>query len=71
MSNPDCFDRLANLAMEREDGVLTVRFHTDGGPCIFTGPATDHRRRTVRHGTRGAHGGASRAVMTDAPTYID
>ncbi len=38
MSNRDYFDRFENLAMERdEDGVLTVRFHTDGGPCVFTG----------------------------------
>ena len=38
MSNPDYFDRFENLAMERdEDGVLTVRFHTDDGPCVFTG----------------------------------
>ena len=38
MSDPDYFERFENLAMERdEDGVLTVRFHTNGGPCIFTG----------------------------------
>jgi enoyl-CoA hydratase/carnithine racemase len=37
LSNPEYFGRFANLAMEREDGVLTVRFHSDGGPCIFTG----------------------------------
>jgi enoyl-CoA hydratase/carnithine racemase len=38
LSDPDYFERFENLAMERdEDGVLTVRFHTKGGPCIFTG----------------------------------
>ncbi len=32
------FNRYENLAMERTDsGVLTVRFHTDGGPIVFTG----------------------------------
>jgi enoyl-CoA hydratase/carnithine racemase len=43
MSNPDYFDSFENLAMERdEDGVLTVRFHTDGGPCVFTGQTHEH-----------------------------
>lgn len=38
MSNPSYFDRYKNLAFERtDDGVLTVRFHTDGGPVTFTG----------------------------------
>jgi hypothetical protein len=33
MSDPEYFDQFENLAMERDgDGVLTVRFHTDGGP---------------------------------------
>lgn len=32
------FDAYKNLAMTRDDnGVLTVRFHTDGGPIVFTG----------------------------------
>jgi enoyl-CoA hydratase/carnithine racemase len=32
------FNRYENLAMERTDsGVLTVRFHTDDGPVVFTG----------------------------------
>ncbi|WP_208600835.1 enoyl-CoA hydratase/isomerase family protein [Mycobacterium malmoense] len=32
------FTRYENLAFERtEDGVLTMRFHTDGGPVTFTG----------------------------------
>lgn len=33
MSNPSYFDAYQNLAMSRDDdGVLTVRFHTSGGP---------------------------------------
>ena len=36
--NPSYFGRYENLAMERTDaGILTVRFHTDGGPIVFTG----------------------------------
>lgn len=36
--NPDYFSQYENLAMERTDtGVLTLRFHTDGGPIVFTG----------------------------------
>lgn len=32
------FDRYKNLAFDRtDDGVLTLRFHTDGGPITFTG----------------------------------
>jgi enoyl-CoA hydratase/carnithine racemase len=43
MSNADYFDQFENLAMERDvDGVLTVRFHTDGGPCVFTGRTHEH-----------------------------
>jgi enoyl-CoA hydratase/carnithine racemase len=37
MSKPPYFDRYANLAFERDDGVLVLRFHTDGGPIVFTG----------------------------------
>jgi enoyl-CoA hydratase/carnithine racemase len=38
LSNTDYWDSFANVAMERDDdGVLTVRFHTDQGPCVFTG----------------------------------
>lgn len=37
MSRPPYFDRYANLAFERNDGVLVLRFHTDGGPVVFTG----------------------------------
>ena len=38
MSNPSYFDAYENLAMSRDgSGVLTVRFHTDSGPVVFTG----------------------------------
>ena len=38
MTNPSYFDRYENLAFSRDDnGVLTMRFHTNGGPIIFTG----------------------------------
>lgn len=38
MSDPAYFTRYENLAFERtDDGVLTMRFHTDGGSVIFTG----------------------------------
>ena len=37
-TRPDYFDQFPNLAFDRTDsGVLTVRFHTDGGPVVFTG----------------------------------
>lgn len=37
-AEPSYFRAYANLAMSRTpSGVLTVRFHTDGGPVIFTG----------------------------------
>lgn len=36
--NPPYFDKFQNLALSRdEDGVLLMRFHTDGGPIVFTG----------------------------------
>lgn len=38
MSTPDYFTKYENLDITRdEDGVLLVRFHTDGGPLTFTG----------------------------------
>jgi enoyl-CoA hydratase/carnithine racemase len=38
MERPPYFDAYPNLAFERTaSGVLTVRFHTDGGPVVFTG----------------------------------
>lgn len=37
MTNPAYFDRYENLAFTRDDGVLVLRFHTKGGPIVFTG----------------------------------
>jgi enoyl-CoA hydratase/carnithine racemase len=38
MTTPSYFDAYENLAMTRDgNGVLTVRFHTGGGPIVFTG----------------------------------
>jgi enoyl-CoA hydratase/carnithine racemase len=38
MSKPAYFDKYENLAFTRDDaGVLVMRFHTDGGPIVFTG----------------------------------
>jgi enoyl-CoA hydratase/carnithine racemase len=37
MSDPAYFDSYENLALSRADGVLVLRFHTDGGPLVFTG----------------------------------
>jgi enoyl-CoA hydratase/carnithine racemase len=31
------FDKYENLAFTRDNGVLTLRFHTNSGPIIFTG----------------------------------
>ena len=38
MATPEYFGKYENLALSRgDDGVLVVRFHTDGGPVVFTG----------------------------------
>jgi enoyl-CoA hydratase/carnithine racemase len=38
MDTPKYFHEYENLAFSRdEDGVLLLRFHTDGGPIVFTG----------------------------------
>jgi enoyl-CoA hydratase/carnithine racemase len=37
MTNRAYFDRYENLAFTRDDGVLVLRFHTRGGPIVFTG----------------------------------
>ncbi|MGF6886575.1 enoyl-CoA hydratase/carnithine racemase [Nocardia sp. GAS34] len=38
MPEPSYFGKYKDLAFERtEDGILTLRFHTDFGPIIFTG----------------------------------
>ncbi len=40
MTTPEYFGKYENLAFSRgEDGVLVLRFHTDGGPVVFTGQA--------------------------------
>lgn len=37
-TTPGYFTCYENLAFERtDDGVLTLRFHTNGGPMTFTG----------------------------------
>jgi hypothetical protein len=38
MSSPAHFDRYENLVFARDShGVLVLRFHSDGGPIVFTG----------------------------------
>jgi len=37
MADPAYFAKYENLAFTRDDGVLTMRFHTGGGPIVFTG----------------------------------
>jgi enoyl-CoA hydratase/carnithine racemase len=38
MMNPPYFEKYQNFALTRdEDGVVLMRFHTDGGPITFTG----------------------------------
>jgi enoyl-CoA hydratase/carnithine racemase len=38
MTTPAYFDKYSNFAFERDDdGVLIMRFHTDGGSVVFTG----------------------------------
>ena len=37
MSKPAYFDKYENLAFSRDGGVLILRFHTNGGPVVFTG----------------------------------
>src|ERR1700758_2292933 len=38
MSTPAYFEKYDNLAFSRDDdGVLVLRFHTNGGPVVFTG----------------------------------
>jgi enoyl-CoA hydratase/carnithine racemase len=32
-------NKYRNMAMERQDGILQVRFHTNGGPFVFSGRA--------------------------------
>jgi enoyl-CoA hydratase/carnithine racemase len=37
MNSPAYFSKYENLAFTRDDGVLVLRFHTDGGPIVFNG----------------------------------
>jgi enoyl-CoA hydratase/carnithine racemase len=38
MMNPPYFEKFQNVALSRDDdGILLMRFHTDGGPIVFTG----------------------------------
>jgi enoyl-CoA hydratase/carnithine racemase len=37
MNSPAYFSKYENLAFTRDDGVLVMRFHTGGGPIVFTG----------------------------------
>jgi hypothetical protein len=38
MSSPAHFDRYENMVFARDShGVLVLRFHSDGGPIVFTG----------------------------------
>jgi enoyl-CoA hydratase/carnithine racemase len=37
MNSPAYFSKYENLAFTRDDSVLVMRFHTDGGPIVFTG----------------------------------
>jgi enoyl-CoA hydratase/carnithine racemase len=37
MTNAAYFDKYENLDFSRDDGVLILRFHTNGGPIVFTG----------------------------------
>lgn len=48
MSNPDYFGAYKNFAMSRdENGVLILRFHTDGGPIVFTGQTHEDLPRAL------------------------
>src|SRR5258707_15081153 len=47
-ATPGYFTRYENFAFERTDGdVLTLRFHTNGGPITFTGQTHEDLPRTL------------------------
>ena len=47
-ATPGYFTRYENLAFERtDDGVLTMRFHTNGGPITFTGQTHEDLPRAL------------------------
>ncbi|GLZ50695.1 enoyl-CoA hydratase/isomerase family protein [Actinomycetospora sp. NBRC 106378] len=59
--SPQYFDRYENLAFERtEDGVLTLRFHSAGGPVTFTGTTHEDLPRALDDI---AHDGENRALV--------
>ena len=48
MTTPGYFGKYTNLAFSRDDdGVLVLRFHTDGGPVVFTGQAHEEFPRAL------------------------
>jgi len=50
-SEPGYFSAYENFALERSGGgVLTVRFHTDGGPAVFTGTTHHDFPRLIEDG---------------------
>jgi enoyl-CoA hydratase/carnithine racemase len=60
---PSYFSSYENIAMERSDsGILTVRFHTDGGPVVFTGQT--HRDLPKALAEIGADRGNKVVVLT-------
>lgn len=71
MSNPTYFDAYENLAMSRDDnGVLAVRFHTNGGPIVFTGRTHEDLPRALEEI---ALDGANRAMVLTGTgdTFMD
>jgi enoyl-CoA hydratase/carnithine racemase len=60
MGDPGYFEAYENLAMSRDDGVLTVRFHTDGGPVTFTGKTHTDFPHALQHI---AHDPGNRAMV--------
>ena len=43
MMKPSYFEKYENLAFTRDDdGVLVLRFHTNGGPIVFTGSGVQY-----------------------------
>jgi enoyl-CoA hydratase/carnithine racemase len=61
MSNPTYFEAYESLAMRRDDnGVLTMRFHTNGGPVVFTGRTHEDLPRALEDI---ALDGANRAMV--------
>ena len=47
-ATPGYFTRYENFAFERTDGgVLTLRFHTNGGPITFTGQTHEDLPRAL------------------------